>query len=277
MRTDCFSETSGTLLFSLFDSVKHQRTNFHRIHHHSGLELGYICSGQGEYHIGSKTYQVSPGKLYVIRANEQHCMPTVHTPELTFFNIHLTSYYLWHQCPDFIPLEKLHLLIGGPIVHEIEGLSESMEQLQTLSRDPSGSRFLLRRQILRLLEEITDTLDPGIPGQGAISLAHLEDVQAVMLYINEHLAEPLRVEDMIASSHFSRSHMTAVFRYMVGMTPFAYLTLRRVERVIDLLLTTDRPIWSIALDCGFQSQASFNRCFRSATGLSPRDYRKSKR
>lgn len=41
----------------------------------------------------------------------------------------------------------------------------------------------------------------------------------------------------------------------------------------DALVST--PISSIAMDVGFNSLAPFNRAFKSATGLSPRDYRKS--
>jgi len=41
-----------------------------------------------------------------------------------------------------------------------------------------------------------------------------------------------------------------------------------------LLAAGKRPLSDIALSCQFSSQASFNRAFRRATGMTPGEYRR---
>lgn len=49
----------------------------------------------------------------------------------------------------------------------------------------------------------------------------------------------------------------------------------RIEHAKVLLARdTDRPISSIAMDCGFDSESGFYRAFRTATGSTPGDYRR---
>ena len=89
MNTSFYSEVSGQLLFTVFDSSKTANSGQFRVHHHAGLELGCILSGKGFYHLENEQYRARPGDLFLVRANEQHCVPTITTPELLSFNIHI--------------------------------------------------------------------------------------------------------------------------------------------------------------------------------------------
>ena len=80
-----FSELSHQILFKVFDSTKLQKTNLFRIHHQTELELGYIMEGEGIYYLENERYDVRAGDLYLIRTNEQHCIPTIHSPKLVSF------------------------------------------------------------------------------------------------------------------------------------------------------------------------------------------------
>jgi AraC-like DNA-binding protein len=51
----------------------------------------------------------------------------------------------------------------------------------------------------------------------------------------------------------------------------------RVNYACDLLVNTEKGITEISMICGFESTRSFNRNFRSITGVSPRDYRSGRR
>ena len=51
----------------------------------------------------------------------------------------------------------------------------------------------------------------------------------------------------------------------------------RKSRAIDLLHRSDRPIKQVAQAAGFASEKSFIRAFRSWTGQSPAEFRRSAR
>lgn len=47
----------------------------------------------------------------------------------------------------------------------------------------------------------------------------------------------------------------------------------RTQRAVELLRHTDTPVTTIAMDLGYSASSNFSRAFRTATGLSPREFR----
>ena len=61
------------------------------------------------------------------------------------------------------------------------------------------------------------------------------------------------------------------------MTPKEYTDSLRLQAAEKLLVETDKKIIEIAWDAGFSSLSSFNRFFKKKTGMTPTEYRKTKR
>ncbi|SHN47365.1 helix-turn-helix domain-containing protein [Cryptosporangium aurantiacum] len=95
-------------------------------------------------------------------------------------------------------------------------------------------------------------------------------------FINQHLGEArLSPRDIAAAHHISVRYLHKVFQDE-GHTVAGVVRARRLERcrrdLADPLLA-DRPISAIAARWGFSSAAHFSQTFRSAYGLSPREFR----
>jgi AraC-like DNA-binding protein len=286
MRNEIYTEISHKLIFTLFDSIKQQKSNMFRVHHHAELELGFMCEGEGLYILESENYEIHPGDLFLVRTNEQHCVPTIYTSELASYNIHINSYYLWSVCSEYIEPAKLRVLIGGntPIKHRYFGREETFLKLKKLSEDALRNRFEIRRLVLELIQGIANEID--LPenfidrnenSEDRIALLHLNDIQNAILFINENLTEPITLDDIARSANLSRSHLSTLFKHMTGITPYEYLILQRVEKAVVLLRETDTTILCAAQECGFNNLANFNKTFKKVTGMTPSDYRNSKR
>ncbi len=91
--------------------------------------------------------------------------------------------------------------------------------------------------------------------------------------LHRDYGQPLRIEELAKQSGLSWSQFQRRVRNITGLTPRQLLTKTRVEAAAQALLRSDKPLSSIAAECGFYDQAAFSRQFRSATGLTPRDYR----
>jgi len=63
------------------------------------------------------------------------------------------------------------------------------------------------------------------------------------------------------------------FRRVTGLPPRAYLTQYRLDRVRELLLSTDLPVARIAQRAGFSDQSYLSRLFRQMEACSPTEYR----
>jgi AraC-like DNA-binding protein len=86
-------------------------------------------------------------------------------------------------------------------------------------------------------------------------------------------ARPLDVPALARVAHVSPAHFSRQFRSTFGETPHRYLQRRRVERAMELLRETDRPVSEICFDVGFNSLGTFSRTFRAIVGESPTAYR----
>jgi AraC-like DNA-binding protein len=86
-------------------------------------------------------------------------------------------------------------------------------------------------------------------------------------------AQPLDVPALSRVAHISPAHFSRQFRATFGETPHRYLQRRRVERAMELLRETDRPVTEICLDVGLNSPGTFTRTFREIVGEPPSAYR----
>lgn len=86
-------------------------------------------------------------------------------------------------------------------------------------------------------------------------------------------AEPLDVASIARVAHVSPAHFSRQFRATFGETPHRYLQRRRVERAMELLRETARPVTEVCFDVGFGSLGTFSRTFRAIVGESPSNYR----
>jgi AraC-like DNA-binding protein len=91
--------------------------------------------------------------------------------------------------------------------------------------------------------------------------------------IDRSYAEPLDVAALARVAHVSPAHFARQFRLVFGETPHRYLQRRRIERAMELLRDTDRPVTEVCLDVGFAGLGTFSRTFGAVVGESPSAYR----
>src|SRR2546423_1359804 len=85
--------------------------------------------------------------------------------------------------------------------------------------------------------------------------------------------QPADVPALARAAHCPAAHFSRQFPAPFGETPHRYLQRRRVERAMELLRETDRPVTEICLDVGFNSLGTFSRTFREIVGEAPSAYR----
>lgn len=98
-------------------------------------------------------------------------------------------------------------------------------------------------------------------------------VYQTVAYVGEHYKEPITLTQMAADLGMSPFALSRVFSGVFHQNFNHYVNDVRLERVAAMLAETDEPITDIAYDCGFQSQATFNRVFQSKYHMTPRAYR----
>lgn len=97
---------------------------------------------------------------------------------------------------------------------------------------------------------------------------------AVISFVERRYAEPIGVETLAAQVGLSASHLHALFREHVKMSPHQYLVRQRMRAARHLLVAGTAPVKAIARDVGYANTESFCRAFRQYTGLTAAAYRR---
>lgn len=98
-------------------------------------------------------------------------------------------------------------------------------------------------------------------------------VQCSIDYIEEHLQETIRLDDLAALAGFSPYHYCRVFQYSVGFPVMEYVRKRRMAHAAVELVAGQRVL-DVAVKYGFDTHAGFTKAFRRVLGLTPEHYRR---
>lgn len=93
-------------------------------------------------------------------------------------------------------------------------------------------------------------------------------------YILENYQDPdLSVEKICRHLHLSPAYFSTMFKKETGQAYIAYLTDVRLNRAVELLMTTDDKTYIIAEKVGYPEQNYFSYVFKKKFGVSPTKYR----
>ena len=125
----------------------------------------------------------------------------------------------------------------------------------------------------RLGHDYADASFVEATGAGANRLDNTR-LRRVLDFIEEHLEDEITVGGLANLANLSAFHFTRMFSSAVGVSPARYVSNRRLKNAMAMLAIGKLPLSEIAHRSCFSSQASFNRAFRRATGVSPGEYRR---
>lgn len=126
--------------------------------------------------------------------------------------------------------------------------------------------------VVNLLRDYSGTKPQVANYQGGLGDRQLLQVTD---YINNHLTQSIKLEDLAASLGISQFHFSRLFKQSTGISPHQYVMQQRIERAKQLLTKEDISIADVALECGFNSQSHLGKYFRQLVGMTPKAYRNS--
>lgn len=94
-------------------------------------------------------------------------------------------------------------------------------------------------------------------------------------YLNEHLDQPVGLDELAALVGLSRFHFCTAFRIATGTTPHQWLVQRRITEAKRTLRDPQFSVTDVALAVGYGSTSAFIAAFRRVTGVTPNAYRRS--
>lgn len=103
-----------------------------------------------------------------------------------------------------------------------------------------------------------------------------ENIYFITEYIDGHIQEALKVEELAKRCNMSYSYFAKCFRELYGQSCKKYIEFVRLCKAEDLLLFTNRDLSYISQETGFADCSHFIKAFKEKHGITPKQYRKER-
>jgi AraC-like DNA-binding protein len=103
------------------------------------------------------------------------------------------------------------------------------------------------------------------------------ELATVADHLKIHFREKLDVPSLARMVHMSIRQFERKFRATFQMTPQEYMIRMRVIEACDMLVRTNQPVTTVALEVGFYDHSDFARQFRRHMGQTASHYRQERR
>ena len=261
-------------IFHYFDS----KPGSVALHHHDFYEIYFFISGQVEYQIEGRSYQLQPGDLLLISPLELHqpIFESVVQPyerivlwiSPAFFERYTTETTDLLRCFDISYHSRSNLLRLPK--EQQEQLQNILDHLLEESRTPAFGQELfslsLLLQFVIQLNRLTDRPSESYSSSAASTLTN-----RLIDYISRHYQSPLSLDSLASAFYVSKYHLSHEFQRAMGISLHRYIILKRLVMARQLLMQGESPS-NIFDQCGFQDYSKFYRAFKAEYGVSPRQF-----
>ena len=105
------------------------------------------------------------------------------------------------------------------------------------------------------------------------SLAKNEMATAIVSYIREHITDEITLPAIAKALGYNPNYLSKCISDIFETNLCTLIANIRVDKARYLLYETDNTGLEICYECGFGSERSFHRQFKSVTGRTPKEYR----
>ncbi len=187
--------------------------------------------------------------------------------------------FLGCDLKPFNPLiAALPRMLHLPAARAGDWVSRVIDQAVTESNHPrpGGSAILERLSEMMFVDASRRYLE-DLPEDATGWLAGLRDkfIGQALALIHERPDKSWSIDSLAHEVGLSRSAFFERFVKYLGLPPMQYLTNWRIQLASRLLRETNLKVAGIAMEVGYESEATFSRAFRRLVGAPPAAWRKA--
>jgi AraC family transcriptional regulator len=103
---------------------------------------------------------------------------------------------------------------------------------------------------------------------------YIQSVYKVIYYIEQNYSYDLTLEELSKVASFSKYHFHRIFKSIIGENLSDYIRRVRLSST-TLKFKTNQKITQIAMNSGYETNASFSKAFKNHFGITPKEFSQS--
>lgn len=246
------------------------------MHIHDCYEIYYSISGGKQFLIDNRFYNIFPGDIFFINQYESHHLTQIDSQihERIIFSIY-PAYLRALGTPDTNLDACFHdrsLRFNHKISLSPEDQKRFLYFVDKLTHISGyGSDILEKAAFMELMVFLNKRFRKNYIADSDKELKGNAQVDSILSYINQHIEEPLSLEQLSSHFYLSSSYLCRVFKSATGTTINKYITAKRISHAKELL-AGGCSVSETSVKCGFNDYSSFFKAFTKAANISPRKY-----
>ncbi|MFC5529235.1 helix-turn-helix transcriptional regulator [Cohnella yongneupensis] len=255
-------------------------------HAHQGVEILMVHEGAGTLIVDQRSYDIRPGMICVFQPFQLHHVQVNLSEGVPFVRsiVHYEpptyeAYFdRWPALRAFFKHMHKGRLVS-PCLYDLQGLERLStillslhESLPELSRDDYEAYSLFLISFFRAFKTLWEKQSTHPSGEQESRRLH--QAERIMEWLEVRYKEPLRLEQMGKDLHLSPHHLSHLFKEYSGNSISDYVSAKRMQAAVILLMSGDYSVARIAEEVGMPNCSHFCKQFKTHFGSTPHQYRK---
>jgi AraC family L-rhamnose operon regulatory protein RhaS len=255
----------------------------HSVHKHTYFEIIFIIKGDGIHNINGNTFQYSEGDVFLLGPEDYHDFEINNLTEFCFIRFNESFFKNETQEKDNMWYQVRQTLLytssqsRGSIVQNKQD-KEKLIHLLTVLEEEYENQQNQYFEIIRdsLMRSIMIILARNLFGQITNNTIHKDSVEAILLYIKQHIYQPneLNIEHLANVFNYAPDYISIFFKKHTGESLKQYIIKHKIKLIEARLLYSQMTISEIADEFGYTDESHFCKQFKKFTGSTPTAFRK---
>ncbi len=233
-------------------------------HVHPGcIEITFVMDGSQTYCAEGRDYPISGGQGFVAFLDQPHSSSSdfLDVGEIYWMQLNLTQPENFLGLNPELSFELVNRLleIDQHVFWFNHRIRDLLKQVFDEFND-HGTTLLAISSLVYLLQLLLRTM-----GRGRLIQERFAGLEG---YIDSHLGENIRIEDLSAACQLSVSTLQHKFKDYFGRAPAEYINYRKIQRAKEMLLE-GKTVTETAMLLGFNTSNYFATVFRKFNRMSP--------
>ena len=238
-------------------------------HLHTEIEMVFLLSGETLATADSKSAVLKEGDVYIAFPNQIHSYNDRITPK------HLLIIFSPELVGEFKGIFDNNIPASPVIENALANphLKWTVDRILKISQEhPPYADEHLRGLLLVMLSELFNMMSfEAAPKYDSNIL------KQVIKYCTENYTQDITLSSIADDLHVSKYYLSHLFGKKLKVSFNDYINTMRIKRACELLNKKEGSVIDIGYAVGYNSTRSFNRCFKSVCGVTPKEYRAGRR
>lgn len=254
-------------------------------HIHESIEFLYILDGEFRVYADKSKYELKPGDLIMFCSNTIHRTYSMSSGTTHYFVIKIKPSVLISLAGGNSGYAYIFrfILNNGNKIHwtreELENtpIPSYACALMKEHDSPSIGTEVIRKTMAAsiLISILRDDESQGrSQGTGDAGITAAHQIYKAIDYMNKNYSNEITVRECSRVVNMSYSYFSRMFQKITGKQFRRYLNEIRINHAEKLIMSTDRSITEIAMECGFNDVSYFISLYKSLRGVTPNTFRK---